>query len=754
MVAFLRATLGFEPEIMREGMSKVAFLNRPRRLLIVNVSSAAERLADAETTSSADNRRAQKDDHCYRSAIYPPGAEFALCHAQTQLMSAVVGVLNESLTESIKGFYKLRKAYVTLEGILDAEVKYMRNRGGMATNTPSRTSVESFRSDRSALSMKGVPGGFDVATSKPPSIRSFQRPTPSISNGATAIEDGYTNGAQDDDEDEFYDADDGTNANLDNLSLNGQGPLSAKDLPAPKTLTARQGLLDHDPDSDVFANPIDVFIHSGANLCFGLLLVMVAMIPPAFGKLLFIIGFHGDKDRGIRMLWQASKFHNINGAMAGLIVLGYYNTFFGMSDIIPDFDPTSIDQNSVEGYPKQRCEALLAEMRRRHPKSHLWLLEEARMQAANRNLSTAISILQKSTKSPLKQVEALEMFEKSLDAMYMHDYALCAKSFIACVDLNNWSHALYYYIAGAANVEMYRQHRTLNPTEADVYAKKATELLNLAPKHAGKKKFMARQLPFDVFVTRKIQKWESRARDWNIPFIDAVGVSPAEEMIFLWNGYKRMDTSQLEESLLRLSWSETSNPHWKREGPDEKALLAVLYGTTLRNLQRYEEAKKSLRSGVLNYDKNELKGGLKDDWTAPAAHYEMGVNCWMQRGEARREGNEAEVKKWVKECESVRIFSGPLSLTRTLFQLTRGVLKVQDSHNCLISRPLILERKLLTIELAVDTESGDLGEVRVGCEDWPQDRNGTGHVEEMAREGREREIEEVTHGLGEWVLEH
>lgn len=659
---FLESYPWFRAGDNARGYVQVVLWKSSEPSLMYYVPPAAERLADAETTASTDHRRAQKDSHSYRSAVYPPGAEFALCHAETQLMSAVIGVLNESLTESIKGFYKLRKAFVTLNEISEAEARYMRKRNGVETDTPSRRSVDTFRSDRSAPSIKGMPGGFSDAASEPPSMHSFQETAPKALGSAATKRYAQTNGApedgdDDEDEDEFYDADDGTTAQLDNLSLEGGGTLSAKDLPAPEDQVAGHGMLDHDPDSDVFANPIDVFIHSGANLCFGLLLVMISMIPPAFGKLLFIIGFHGDKDRGIRMLWQASKFHNINGAMAGLIVLGYYNTFIGMSDIIPDSDPTSIDQNSVEGYPKQRCEALLAEMRRRHPKSHLWLLEEARMQAANRHLSTAISMLEKSTKSPLKQVEALEMFEKSLDSMYMHDYALCAKSFIACVDLNNWSHTLYYYIAGAANVEMYRQHKKSNPTEAAVYANKATELLKLAPKHAGKKKFMARQLPFDVFVTRKLQKWEARARDWSVPFVDAVGVSPIEEMIFLWNGYKRMDTSQLEESLSRLSWSETSNLHWKREGADEKAILSLLYGTTLRNLERYEEAKQSLRSGVLSYDKNELKGGSKDDWTAPAANYEMGVNCWMQRGEARREGKEAEVKKWVKECESVSNFS-------------------------------------------------------------------------------------------------
>lgn len=589
-------------------------------------------------------------------------------------MSAVVGVLNESLTESLRGFYKLRKAYVTLNGILDAEARYMKKRHGMAVDSPGRTSLVSLGSHRSMRSMNGVPGGFDDGTSslpnsKTPSIRSFHDSPiegSQVSHGVQHEELETTN----DDEDEFYDADEdhehsetatyaghldvnGINGKLDGTSNEPKVTKDNVTMPAQSKVSAPNGLMDHDPDSDIFSNPIDVFIHSGANLCFGLLLVMLSMIPPAFGKLLFVIGFRGDKDRGIRMLWQASKFHNINGAMAGLIVLGFYNTFVGFSDIIPDSDPTISDQDTVEGYPKERIEALLVDMRSRHPKSQLWLLEEAREKSSNRQLSAAIKLLEGSPKSPLKQVEAIKMFEKSLEAMYIHDYALCAKSFIACVDMNNWSHALYYYIAGSANVELYRQHKSSDPKGADVYASKATELLKQAPKHAGKKKFMARQLPFDVFVTRKINKWESRANDWSIPFIDAVGVSPVEEMIFFWNGCKRMNPLQLQTSLERLTWSETSNANWHREGHDERAILAVLRGATLRNLTRWDEAKKVLRTNVLSIDHTELKGGLKDDWTAPAAHYEMGVNCWMQRREATENGIGVDVEgKWVRECES------------------------------------------------------------------------------------------------------
>ena len=378
-----------------------------------------------------------------------------------------------------------------------------------------------------------------------------------------------------------------------------------------------------------------------------------------YQKLLFIIGFRGDRDRGLRMLWQASKFHNINGAMAGLILLGYYHAVVGFADIIPDATMSPAGEPPIEGYPRQRCEILLADMRTRHPKSHLWLLEQARMEATNRRLKTAIDLLSNSKPSPLRQVEAIDMFERSLNAMYIHDYDLCAKSFISCISLNNWSHALYYYIAGAAHVELYRRSKPTNPGLAAQHAKKANEYLKTAPDHAGKKKFMARQLPFDVFVTRKIKKWEARAHDLRIPLIDAIGVSPLEEMIFFWNGYKRMATAQLEDSLAALAWSEdtTVNPTWEREGPDERAILAVLRAATLRNLHRWEDAKTVLKTGVFSVEKAELKGGLKDDWTAPAAHYERGVISWMQRVEvAERKQQDSSARdeelKYVQECEA------------------------------------------------------------------------------------------------------
>ncbi|KAL8995236.1 MAG: hypothetical protein Q9169_004972 [Polycauliona sp. 2 TL-2023] len=664
MVAFLRATLGFEPEIMRE---------------------ASERLADAESTASADHRKAQRDSQVHRSAIYPVGSEFALCHAQAQLMSAVVGVLNESLTESIRGFYKLRKAFVTLDAILAAEDKYMR---GHPRSAPSaRASVDSQRSNRSARPAEVVPGsigndrrGKKQEKSLLDTVRQNEAQAAAKvstnSNGPTKAEDD-----DDDDDDEFYDADEAhepsqkTDTYAGHIEIDRMTEASAEssmdveregetqDLPPLKAFSSSHQVLDHDPDSEIFSNPIDVFIHSGANLSFGLLLVMISMIPPAFNRLLFIIGFHGDRDRGLRLLWQASKFHNINGAMAGLCLLGFYHQVISFADILPEASLTRTADNEtqqdVQGYPQERCEALLQDMRTRHPKSQLWLLEQARMESMKRRLSSSLSILgsTSNTKSPLKQVEALKMFDRSLTAMFAHEYALCAESFLACVQLNNWSHTLYYYIAGAAHVEMYRHLITSgasNSKECKEHAAKATEYLHQAPKHAGKKKFMARQLPFDVFVARKVQKWDARAKEWDVLFIEAVGVSPLEEIIFFFNGCGRMDDDQLQTSLENLNWSDESYGNektWKKEEADEKAILAVLRAVTLRNLRRWNAAVDILEKNVLPVPVNELKGGLRDDWTAPCARYEMGVVCWMRRREGSGGARGKEQEEWVKECE-------------------------------------------------------------------------------------------------------
>jgi hypothetical protein len=593
---FMRALLGFEPEIMK---------------------TASERLAEAEASAGADQKKAQKDGRGFRSSIYPPGTEYGLVVAEAELMSAVVAVLNENLTDGIRGFYKLRKAFMTLDGIMEVEHRYMRQREGISGS--SHTSISSQMVERH------MPGGFDnddfvdvdsIATEngKPTIV------VDEVTNQGTT-ENGISSPENNDSDLEFVDADEAhsgaqTPANylghvttnetmekqLNHLDLDKhqayQTPDSnntSTDLQIPK-----RDNINLEPDADIFSHPIDVFVHSGANLCYGLLLLIISLVPPAFSKLLTIIGFKGDRERGIGMLWQSTKFSNINGAVAGLVLLGYYNINVGFSDILlPETDAANED---LRGYPRAKCQTLLTDMRTRYPKSRIWRLEEARMTSGRRDLKGAIEMLRGNEGSPMKQIAALNKFELSLTTMFSHDYILCAETFLSVAEISNWSHVLYYYIAGAALVDLYRDLKDSDPVTAKVHKDKAVELLRIAPTFAGKKRFMAKQLPFDLFVVRKVQKWESRVQEWGVDFIDVIGVSPFEEMVYLWNGAKRMGVPELERSLKNLEWARATNPQKHEPDLDEMGIQALLSSALLRNLGRLQDARDILKDRILSHD--------------------------------------------------------------------------------------------------------------------------------------------------------
>jgi tetratricopeptide (TPR) repeat protein len=599
----------------------------------LTTSAAANTLYQAECAAYEQQKRATKDPNAYHSPIYPPGTEYAVCQAEAQLMSAVVGLLNESLTEAIKSFYKLRKAYLVLEGVMENEKNFLKQRSTSSLNSTSGTSLKggstlsktgSIRSNLSAGGPKGTSAGA--------SATSLNRPSEPAKTSTMAGPNAAGKG--DDDDFEFQDAEEehkGTvvpGSYMGHLNESAGATSMASNTPSiavPDAIKDFQQLtINAEPDISAFSDhPVDSFILAGSNFCFGMLMLLLSFVPPSFQSLLKIVGFKGDRERGMQMLWQATKFHDIHGAMAGVVLMGYLNGFTSICDIIPSTGDGS--------YPKERCIALLRTMRERYPKSHLWLLEESRMLAGERELEKAVDFMAAAGESPLRQLEALSWFETSLNNMYMHHYEGTSAAFQKCIELNNWSHALYWYICGAAYVEMYRQNKATNPEAAQKYAAGAKEYFQNVLPNVGKKRFMGRQLPFDLFVNRKLQKWEARAKEWNCDLIDAVGVSPLEEMIYFWNGQKRMRMDHLETSLANLAWSESAaNPHWDKEGLDEKAILAILRASAYRNSGKTAEAKALLEKEIIPHDKLLFKGHLKDNWTAPCARYEMAANLWRE----------------------------------------------------------------------------------------------------------------------------
>jgi len=458
---FIGAVLGAEKELLKD---------------------AANTLQIAENKTWEDMKIAQKERTAYQSKIYAPGTEYQLCYAISQLTSAITAVMSGSVTEAVKGFYKLRKAYLTLDGILEVEKAYLKKTGAYHEEMPLNPVLEDYEK-----------------------------------TNTTVIENGARNPSEEVGEKSYE-------------PIRTQSRISTKStstLPVPRRM--KSNLLQTDPADLGITSHTDIFIHSGTRLCYGILLVIFSMIEnPIFNRILYIVGFKGDLERGTRYLWEASRFDNFNSAISGIALLGYYNGLTGACDILPT-DPRADDD--LQGFPRGKCKVLLTDMRRRYPDSRLWKMEEARMLSNDRKLRAALDILTHNSDSNMKQIATINIFEQGLTSLAVLDFELCAKSWIQCAELGSWSPCLYSYMTGIAYLELYRDFRDGDPGKAKVYKEKATEYIRKGPPLSGRQTFMGQELPFDIFIGRKVKKWELRAKEWGVDLVDAIGVSPLVEQI-------------------------------------------------------------------------------------------------------------------------------------------------------------------------------------------------------------------------------
>ncbi|EGV61470.1 hypothetical protein CANTEDRAFT_124175 [Yamadazyma tenuis ATCC 10573] len=670
VMEFIEATLGFEPEVM---------------------AKAHQTLSGAES-ASVENAKYNVRYNLVTSYIYPPGTEFQVTHAESTLLNALLMLLQENngVVESAKALYKLRKAYHTL----DAVYKRIKDSEPIFNRNLSRLRKQSSKvfQNNSSVSSVDLPGLVDEKTSTlPPDFKLMKDLEAVFQMRKSRVE--------------------GTNLDESaDLTTSVTDPHYADSYGGASILTESSTERN---DTYLHVSTIDEFIHSGVQLCFGILQVVLSLIPPTIGKVLAIVGFKGERDVGLRLLWRnAITCRNIHGDLALLCLLVFYDgpvqfvdqgfqlpehTNANVSVIIDIGARTSISDSELDKIlmnPDFYTPQLLDKARTIFPHNALWVLQQGRVLASHGQLKKAIEQMQGFTDDPnnkiqMQQAESLLVFDRGTFYCFDHEFDLAARDFLSLIDMSSWCKSAYLLMCGSSYAAKYRMIK-MGLVEYDTeeekaeklkhYAQLAKKYIKLAPTYipghganaTGRKGGIGggnKQLPFDKFVLRKYKQLEEREKQYpDVAFVDLMGTSIIHELMYFWNAYNRMGTKELLMAIKLLGYSGDEGTPYSEAGyavipetEDEAMIRYFLQSLCLRSLGEISTGLSVLDSHVISkfvvsdspFKFNRLN---YSPYLCPTVLYEKTMFVWLlktSKPEFDVQDVANESKSWLKKASTI-----------------------------------------------------------------------------------------------------
>ena len=647
VIEFLQATLSFEADEMKK---------------------ATQTLMRAEDLSWKSKTNAEKNSlKC--SSLYPPGTVYAVTYTESLLLHALLMLFSESLVEAAKALLKLRKAYTMLSSIIQLVKRAEKKKKipgvhSMASSSAETTGSSDSNSEASFVSSTTTFISVDL----PYKLSEKQRSDASLIKLAEKIQ---------------------------KMRLDRLGGTHISKTPAFSRLREDLGLgtskmVDREDTNmtqesylseeyDLHQATIDEFIASGADLCYGILQVVLSLIPPAIGAVLSVVGFSGSREEGLRLIWKATRQRNVHGCIGLLALMFYYDGPFQFTD--DDFDipaspgdsprsssislartytnPGDFDSMSNQTllHPGKLLESSLLQARALFPHSALWLLNEARMLSAKGRLEDSMALMDSIDVNNIhmRQVKVLMVFDRANTLVNMHEFERAAEELIFLIEFSDWSHAFYTYFAGCCYLEKWRMCELgmIDSENAIVYRERAEKLILSAPGLLAKKTFRSKNLPLDRFMDRKESQFKDTQRKLGCEsIIDAIATSPIHEIMYFYNGYNRMTKEALIQSKTLLT--KFKNGATELHNPDQELVNSLLLSITLRRLNEAEEGCKLLDDNVLPHIFTLNNGKVKyikkteDPWAYPTALYERALFTWKDKGVDAL----PEIREWLVRAQN------------------------------------------------------------------------------------------------------
>ena len=319
-------------------------------------------------------------------------------------MSAVVMFLNESVVDSLKGAYRLRKAYQLLHKLFDMIVDV----DGIPPPPPTThidegtTKVASPEELSDAESDLFVDAADDLTDLADPLALPEALEKLSIANGMTRSEPIPQQA------DMFRPRP---------KSSSSEVPMTASSSPTPgierhlSVATVASFLqVPAPPQSDLTIT--DNTVYSGTLMALGAIMLLISLLPPSLSRLLSIIGFRGSRNQALAMLWKTTDQSGPFGGLATFFLGTYYGNIVQNADIIPDDFST---KRRRTGATIDKLYMAIARSRQRYPKSALWAVEEARMESILGHLEEVVRRLQSiQLDTQMPQIQSYVVFEGAL----------------------------------------------------------------------------------------------------------------------------------------------------------------------------------------------------------------------------------------------------------------------------------------------------------------------------------------------------
>lgn len=323
-------------------------------------------------------------------------------------MSAVISFLSESVVESLKGAYKLRRSFQLLHKVYDMIVSV---EGSNQTQISNGTTKVGSLLGR-VWSPEKLSGDSD---------EEFVDACNDVDNfaGTAALKHSVEVAISEEKPHSVPVRSSSHSTDARSLSHSSYSPALDR-----RTSIATISTFHDIPDlPEIDATLVDHTVYSATLMALGAIMLLISLLPPSLSRLLSIIGFRGSRSQALSMLWKVSSQIGPFSALGTFVLGSYYGNIVQNSDIVSD---EFISRNTKTGATLERLHISIVRVRKRYPESALWAVEEvcilvchyllqARMESIKGNLEVVVDRLSNlDVNTQMPQIESLVIYEAAL----------------------------------------------------------------------------------------------------------------------------------------------------------------------------------------------------------------------------------------------------------------------------------------------------------------------------------------------------